>query len=461
MPNRNPSAPRSLLFAALLALITILATDVNSAASRGAFETADFTIRWPDRWRVANQSDTNLVLEDGFTYVHMVGLYDDTDPAAAIPGIVENWFSLYPGENITQVPGSSRAGQDRASTVYTYGYRDANDSLTLYAVRMEARQVKPGLLLWIIVDTQWGLYNADPGIFAAVLDSLDIAGSATNGETHPTFVASNWRVGVAAVSAGEEFPQFGLMPQEGRQWLVLIADLTNWSVEPRAVALREFIIATPNERTEPSALHTQMVSRSLGLQDPVSTSEAVAVSTTLRTAMAFSIPATATDIQLHMNEQFLPIDGLITEDISGSSLPPESRSPHLQEGTLVSLLGGSRLIIQTASGEQEVVLLGSSLPGPSDCYFRESTVAAFAYVGSNVLLEADSSVLGEGILYLWVIESDGNRVLLNQALVADGAARVTALPESARFALWMSTSESIANRDSRGLWESCGGPLTP
>lgn len=459
MPNRKLPFSRLLRFAFAIGLITVLAVHVSPVNGRGTFETADFTVRWSDRWQVANQSNTNLVLEDGLTYVHMVGIFDNADPAVALPGIVENWFSLYPGEEVTEVTATNNG--ERASTIYTYLYRSPNDELIPYAVYLEARQIAPGLLLWIIIDTQWGLYNSDPGIYGAVLDSLEIAGAATNGESHPTFVAANWRVGVANASLSPEFIQLGLQATTDQNWIVVILDITNWSDAAKPFAAEELTVLADGIAVQQSPLHALMVSRSLGLDETSTGASAIAASGTIRTAFAFLIPDSAVELSLELAGQGLPLGSLLSTKFTSADLAPNTRLPDFTSGTLVGLLGGSSVVVRTESGDEEIILLGSSISNRDECYFRESTTAAFSYMGKPVLLETDPSVLGNGFRYIWVTDEAGNRVLLNQELIENGSARVIALPDSSRFGLWMSTAESIAQQDARGLWESCGGPIAP
>jgi hypothetical protein len=60
--------------------------------------------------------------------------------------------------------------------------------------------------------------------------------------------------------------------------------------------------------------------------------------------------------------------------------------------------------------------------------------------------------------YVWLINADGTRTLLNQKLIADGLTQAAAVPDDARFGLWLLTSERAAEEGQIGLWAGCETP---
>jgi hypothetical protein len=80
-------------------------------------------------------------------------------------------------------------------------------------------------------------------------------------------------------------------------------------------------------------------------------------------------------------------------------------------------------------------------------------------IGQRVLVEEDTAVSGGGtVRYVWLVNPDGTRTLLNQKLVADGLAQAAAIPDDARFGLWLQLSERSAEESRLGLWAGCETP---
>ena len=58
--------------------------------------------------------------------------------------------------------------------------------------------------------------------------------------------------------------------------------------------------------------------------------------------------------------------------------------------------------------------------------------------------------------YVWIVNPDGTKSLLNQLLLESGAARYSSTPNAARFAAWLQGTESSAQEAGAGLWTTCG-----
>ena len=86
------------------------------------------------------------------------------------------------------------------------------------------------------------------------------------------------------------------------------------------------------------------------------------------------------------------------------------------------------------------------------------------YRGESVWIETDPAVTTTGTpaVYLWTEDDDGNRILLNQVLIAEGAATVSTIPEEARFATWLTvTGDRAATSNTDPGATPVSGAATP
>lgn len=452
---------RHCLIVLLLLTTFIVALDpVHPAttAAFGSFENSAFRVRWPDRWQEVRRTETNIVLYDGITEIQMVAVEDSQSPQTSVGQIANDWFTsvLTNVENATEVPGLATADDVRASTVYTYQYRASPASLIPYAAYFESRRIAPNVLLWIVVDTEWGAFNADSGYFADVLKSLEISGTPTDGEVSQTFSVPGWRISVPAASLTESSPTLGLSQQPGQLWLIVLADVVNWTNSESAFDTSTAqIVAEDGQRLVPSPLHSQSVALSLRLQSITGTDVAVPPGHSIRLPLVYQVPAGISDLVLAVGDEQLPLNDTLVLELAASTLPPEQLAPVLQEATITGLVGSSRIQLQRVDGTViDAPLTGIALPDFRDCGGREAWTDALSLVGQRVLLESDQGILGVDHLWLWLDGHDG-RHLLNQVLVERGHATVTALPETSRFASWLNHTETTASENQVGRWQSC------
>jgi hypothetical protein len=111
-------------------------------------------------------------------------------------------------------------------------------------------------------------------------------------------------------------------------------------------------------------------------------------------------------------------------------------------------------------GEQRstrIRLLGVNPPTDSSCFANAAEDTLDDLAGSTVLVEEDSAITGGSVpsRYVWLINDDGIRTLLNQLLIAEGSAYASALPADARFGAWFLASAHIAEESGVGLWAGC------
>ena len=431
-----------------------------STAAFGSFENSAFRIRWSDRWQEVRRTDTNIVLHDGLTEIQMAGIIDDAPPQESVLDVANDWFTvvLPNAEGVAEVPGYATADETRASAVYTYQYRTSDRSLTPYAAYFEARRIAPELLLWIVVDTEWGAFSADPHFFERVLQTLEIAGTPTDGEVSQTFAAQGWRVSVPVASTAESFPALGLASQPGMRWLTIVADIVNWTevandFDPSIVR----VVTGDGQRFSASPIHGQSVAMSLRLPGVAADGIPVSARELVRLPLVFQIPELedTSVLAVEVGNQRIPLNEALAFSLEASLLPPEQLAPAVERATLTGFDISSQMQLQLESGEVITApLTGIAIPELSGCHGRETWTQIMSLIGLDVLVESDVGILGEAHHWIWLDEL-GERVLLNQWLVEHGLATILALPESSRFALWMNETESMAKSTGAGLWQGC------
>jgi endonuclease YncB( thermonuclease family) len=177
-------------------------------------------------------------------------------------------------------------------------------------------------------------------------------------------------------------------------------------------------------------------------------------------ALAFQIPAGGTDPMLALDGQSLPLSEVVEPGLDLADLPQAAGPPLAMEGEIVGASDGETLQIRLdgASFPIPVKLLGIDPPRTGSCFADLAREFLAELVGARVLIEDDSALHGGGVLprpYVWLVEDDGTRTLLNQRLIADGLVNAYQLPADARFGMWMESSAIAAEEAGIGLWGSC------
>jgi endonuclease YncB( thermonuclease family) len=433
-----------------------------------------FSVTWDDTWFVSEEESDKqdyLLLTNGLAYAEFIG-------DKAIPGIsaqlVATGFATSNQQdshvtNFAQMKdaaGNPIKGGDKdhywIAVSYTYTYDDG--TVIDLANYVDVRTVLEGESILIFNGATTALtYDATIPLFEALLASIVLPAppppELVKGEPAPVFASGNWRIGVAAVGQNGGLDSAGLKEKDGHDWVLIVADVTNWSNSDATFDAREFFVRTA-ESKHPSKLavsSSKKAARKLELPEQLEFE--IPAGNTARVALAFSVPAGATDPVLLHDEDFLPLGEEASLSVTKALLSELAGPPDIQEATIVSVSDGATMKVRYKgeSKSHKVRLLGVDAPTSSECGAKTAKRTVTKLKGSKVWLESDSEVKSAGttLSYMWVEQSDGTRTLLNQTLVADGLVRAGTLPEDARFQAWIYESERQSKADELGIWTDC------
>ena len=149
---------------------------------------------------------------------------------------------------------------------------------------------------------------------------------ATVGVVGDVFVSDLWRIGVVTAKQQNEFPEFGLDSRPDKDWIVVVADVTNWSREDERIDPRDFAIeiSGPTEPRGFARRSTESTAESLGLQ-PESVEDGVSIDATEteRIVLVFELPIDAVDSALYINGDALPLTPSLDSGPALDALPDD------------------------------------------------------------------------------------------------------------------------------------------
>jgi len=256
------------------------------------------------------------------------------------------------------------------------------------------------------------------------------------------------------VGAGTDW---GLTEAPGNAWVVSLLDITNFGTAPQTVSLANFQWI-PTEGGDPVASDvSQGPSAVLEFGDvAVDGSATIPVDSTIRIAVAFSIPVdsvTDLDPTLVFGDQRMNVGSTVIDAIDSTIIPPPQPWAGSQ-GVVQSVLGNETIEVNTAGAVQTVSLAGVATPPADGCFGAESSAAVLSLSGGAVWVEDDPTSDGSLVWY-W----DGGRghlALLNQALVEQGFGAYDDGAGTA-YAAWLSDKSNSAETSATGLWNTCKG----
>ncbi len=281
----------------------------------------------------------------------------------------------------------------------------------------------------------------------------------SGGEPAPVIVNDFWRISIAESVTGEAIPALGLEPKDGRTWVAIVADVTNWSEVDAEFSLRDPLIQTA-QMTEPwdiAPSSTRQVARLLGYTAQGNSSALIAAGETTRIVLVYSIPAGGSDATLLLGDTGMGIEPFLQLTIDPALLPEPVPPPANQSGTVIGVTTDSfgQVSVEVEGVGPDLVLIGVNIPSIGACYAEAALEDVIAVIGTNVEVEFDSAIGSDSAVYLWIAQSDGSLVQLNQQLLSQGSARYADAPSDSRFAAWLETSEVLASQQGVGLWSVC------
>jgi hypothetical protein len=479
--SRGRPAWAAILIALMLIAPTSFTPPAGAQVSGNAYTSPQFgfSMSWDDTWFVVDEASDpsfdRVIVSNGLTYVTLIGGPDSSPTSqAALVGLITA-VRLSPGvTNLTPMRDEEgtvvRGGDDqRAFAAFTYTFTLDDGTEIPVATYIESRIITPGeTTLGFITETPVSSYDEERPQVELLLSTVRMPNEsalpeiAAIGEPAPVFVSGPWRIAVAASAVRSTFPDLGLRKKAGKAWLVAVLDVTNWSEQDAELSARDFTIQTGAGQKPSRIARSSMpaVADTLGTT-PFADDLALAIDAnqTARVALAFVIPADTESPLIAIGTETLPLAGVITSNLRADDLPAAVGPSQLVGGTIISASDGHtlRITLDGAQRSSRFLLLGVNPPADGSCFAdaAESTLDDLA--GTSVLVEEDAAIT-EGSVpsrYLWLVNDDGTRTLLNQRLLAEGSAYAALLPVDARFAAWLDATAKSADLADIGLWAGC------
>ena len=416
------------------------------------------------------------MLTNGLTYCQIIGGPDlAMTPEAGLAGFLAG-IRTTPGISdfapLLDAEGNAVRGGDatHAFAAFTYTFTMDDGTAASLANYIEVHLLVPGQsVVGFVAETLAANFESERPQFEQLFSTVLLPGPdseldppAANGEPAPVFISGTWRAAIATSAVRENFPEIGLKKKSGKEWMVIVLDVTNWSEQDGSLSARDFTIRTGADQ-KPVKVAGNAITR---IADKLGTAPfaadltmAVGAGETVRVTLAFVIPADTPSPKLVHKGSVLVLDGMIEPDLQASDLPASAVPPATEQGELVSASDGQTIRVMF-DGEQRstrIRLLGVNPPTDSSCFANAAENTLDDLAGSNGSrrggLRNHRRVGPESIV--WLINDDGTRTLLNQLLIAEGSAYASSLPADARFGAWFQASAHIAEESGIGLWAGC------
>lgn len=264
------------------------------------------------------------------------------------------------------------------------------------------------------------------------------------------FVSGTWRIEIVLAQQAFSFPDFKLSKAAGKSWLVVVADVANFSTNDASLDPYGFGVqaAGASEIVSLAPSSSKRIAKQLNLQ-PTDPDVAIVVASGVseRLILAFQVDATGRDYSLVFGESMMTLATSIAQARTFDALPEPAPPPDLTPETFSAAASGSSVKLKSGT----VALAGVDAPLGNECYSGEATARIKKLVKGKSLL---SERAGSDSIYLWIEQSDGTRMLLNVSLIGGGyAAAASGL--TGAYASWLTAAEANARAAGAGLWGAC------
>lgn len=276
--------------------------------------------------------------------------------------------------------------------------------------------------------------------------------AATSGPTG--FVSGQWLIVAQQATIADSFADLKLKGQTGKQWVVVVADVTNTGSNASFSAIGLEIGSLDNGAGQGIA-PTSFLSDVKLSAAKVDTTGSVAIvdSATERIAAAYSIDKIAeADTSLIFGDQVLPLENAFVDKIDAAAL--DAPAPLvISQGTVQGISGSGVLTVALDTGaSNSVKLSGVKTPGADGCFGPETSAAVTTLSGNTVWVQDDPT--GSGSLVWYWDAGIGGLALLNHALLAQGFGGFDSA-QAGVLGSWMEQTGGIAKGDETGLWSVC------
>ena len=445
-----------------------------------------YSVTWDQSWFVVEEVTADfdsLTVTNGLTYATFIGAPDTaTTLESALATLVIAMRSDRAVGDVTPLPGDRGdvTGGNTATAAFAFPLT-MPDGLQVDVVGyLEARLLIPGsAILGLMAYSPAARFDSQLPLIQRLVAGLRMPGDEPDPPTEPDpartietsmpiFASDRWRVAVVTSALIADSPAVGLESQPGKEWLVVVLDVTNWSDitsitgDDPALPLRDFTLTVDGVdkpfKTTPHS--TRNVAAAMGAVQP--SDELVlriAPDETVRVALVYSLPARSGLLELHHAETAFPLASTLTAELDPSTLPPPAAAPAVERATLVSALDGRTIRVQL-DGEtksRRIRLLGVTPPEKGACMEHGAETLLDKLAGQTVLVETDAALADDTSTerYVWLVGDDGRRTLLNRRLIAEGRAMAENIPREASVEIWMKATERVAKAKKIGLWAPC------
>lgn len=135
-----------------------------------------------------------------------------------------------------------------------------------------------------------------------------------------------------------------------------------------------------------------------------------------------------------------------------------------ESARVVRVVDGDTIVVEIDGREERLRYIGIDTPEsvqpntPVECFGREASAENARLVeGKRVVLERDVSDRDRYdrlLRYVYVVES-GERIFVNEALVAGGFAFASTFPPDVKYEVAFRAAQRAARDAQRGLWDAC------
>jgi hypothetical protein len=264
-------------------------------------------------------------------------------------------------------------------------------------------------------------------------------------------VSGAWRMMAWQFALAPAFPEQGLEKQDGHNWGILIADMTNTGVAS-GLAVADVKLGEGEVGGDPAK--SVEVSRALGFtaigDDGVLP---VAENGIARVAVAFHSAGDPMDMTISVGEQRVSVASVRSDTLDIAGLPQAPAAMQLEVGMVQTLPSAANLSLTVQSGEARDVAMNSvQAPSAESCFGPESIAHVTAVSGGTVWVE---TIPGIETPTVWVDDAANARfTLLALSLVFAGAADADG---TGVYGAWLAPLADQIEEQKIGLWDNCRG----
>jgi len=284
--------------------------------------------------------------------------------------------------------------------------------------------------------------------------------AAVNADAAPAqeIVVGPIRLAVTTALRAESLPRYGLPPGSGN-WVLLIATLGNEGDETASLPMSDLRLFDrgPGSVTDLDT-GTDVIAELAGIAPARGASDVITLEPgdATEALLLYLQPAGGSeDLVLLVGQSSLDLAPSLAQESAEAAARPD-----LVEAAVTEVLDGSRIAVDIDGMLRQVQYLGVVAPTGDACFATESAAAnAQLVAGQQVWLEREATDRGADDTLLrdvWILDAEGNRVLVAARLLEVGTATPNPAPPDTRYQAWLAASSALGRTNESGLWGACG-----